>query len=153
MYVDHTLPKLKHVARVLVSVAVLTAVALLVALIPSTDVAYAASLKDERPELVDDKSVPGTDHVPKKRSRPDDAARPHTPGATSWPAGRTVTPVTPAGETPAKKQAPLLGEKAGRVPGLRTDLPVAARPAAPRSTRPGPGWRPGWAPSSSCRWS
>ncbi|MBT2882636.1 hypothetical protein HET66_33060, partial [Streptomyces sp. McG6] len=94
MYVDHTLPKLKHVARVLVSVAVLTAVALLVALIPSTDVAYAASLKDERPELVDDKSVPGTDHVPKKRSRPDDAARPHTPGATSWPAGRTVTPVT-----------------------------------------------------------
>ncbi|MFF2257705.1 RHS repeat domain-containing protein, partial [Streptomyces albidoflavus] len=132
---DHTLPKLKHVARVLVSVAVLTAVALLVALIPSTDVAYAASLKDERPELVDDKSVPGTDHVPKKRSRPDDAARPHTPGATSWPAGRTVTPVTPAGETPAKEQAPLLGEKAGRVPGLRTDLPVAARPAGKAAAR------------------
>ncbi|MFE3127195.1 hypothetical protein ACFXHD_27650, partial [Streptomyces hydrogenans] len=46
-----------------------------------------------------------------------------------------VTPVTPAGETPAKEQAPLLGEKADRVPGLRTDLPVAARPAGKAAAR------------------
>ncbi|MFE9824936.1 RHS repeat domain-containing protein [Streptomyces sp. NPDC005791] len=99
MYVDTTLPKIRYLAQVLVTIAIVCMVALMVSLIPGMNVAQAAEQKSEPPGVRHEKSIPGEDFAPRKQERSSGANRNWKAPGTSWPTGKRTARIAAA---PAK---------------------------------------------------
>ncbi|MFE7455797.1 polymorphic toxin-type HINT domain-containing protein [Streptomyces sp. NPDC057554] len=109
MYVDTTLPKIRYLAQVLVTIAIVTMVALLASLIPGMDVAQAAEQRTEPPGIRHEKSIPGKDFVPGKQDRSSGSDRNWKAPDASWPTGKQTERIAAASApTSAKGRAAAL---------------------------------------------
>ncbi|WAX80204.1 hypothetical protein [Streptomyces sp. KMM 9044] len=96
MYVDTTLPKIRYLAQVLITIAIVTMVALLASLIPGMDVAQAAEQRTEPPGIRHEKSIPGKDFVPGKQDRSSGTDRNWKASEPSWPTGKQTERIAAA---------------------------------------------------------
>ncbi|WP_425579320.1 RHS repeat domain-containing protein, partial [Streptomyces chitinivorans] len=101
-------------------------------MLPQADVAGAAALKSDLPELRHERSVPGRDHKPEGVARQDGAARDWRPPAGAWWSGAEVLPVV--AENDDGGAAPLDPARPGRQAlQAGADVPVTLRQAASKN--------------------